>query len=52
MLKGGYVASGSIQAMSVDLLIDSGSDVTLIDVEVYNQIPECQTLCLGKQKQI
>ena len=26
--------------MPVDLLIDSGSDVTLIDVEVYNQIPE------------
>ena len=26
--------------MPVDLLINSGSDVTLIDVEIYNQIPE------------
>ena len=26
--------------MPVDLLIDSGSDVTLMDIEVYNQIPE------------
>ena len=39
-IKVGYVASGLIQGMPVDLLIDSGSDVTLIDVEVYNQIPE------------
>ena len=39
-IKGGYVASGLVQGMPVDLLIDSGSDVTLIDVEVYNQIPE------------
>ena len=38
--KGGYVASGLIQGMPVDLLIDSGSDVTLIDVEIHNQIPE------------
>ena len=39
-IKGGYVDSGLIQGMPVDLLIDSGSDVTLIDVEIYNQIPE------------
>ena len=39
-IKGGYVASGLIQGMPVDLLIDSGSDVTLIDIEVCNQIPE------------
>ena len=39
-IKGGYLASGLIQGMPVDLLIDSGSDVTLMDIEVYNQIPE------------
>ena len=39
-IKGRYVASGLIQGMPVDLLIDSGSDVTFIDVEIYNQIPE------------
>ena len=39
-IKGGYVASGLVQGMPVDLLIDSGSDVTLVDVEIYNQIPE------------
>ena len=39
-IKGGYVASGSIQGMPVDLLIESGSDVTLMDIEVYNQLPE------------
>ena len=33
-IKGGYVASGLIQGMPVDLLIKSGSNVTLIDVEV------------------
>ena len=26
--------------MPLDLLIESGSDVTLIDVEIYNEIPE------------
>ena len=39
-IKGGYVASGLMQGMPVDLLIDSGSDVTLIDAAVYNQILE------------
>ena len=26
--------------MAVDLLIDSGSDLTLIDIETFNSIPE------------
>ena len=39
-IKGGYLISGKIQGMAVDLLIDSGSDLTLIDIETFNSIPE------------
>ena len=50
-IKEGYVASGLIQGMPVDLLIDSGSDMTLIDVEIY-KIPESTGSCLTKRQQI
>ena len=39
-IKGGYLVNGKVQGMTVDLLIDSGSDLTLIDVETFNSIPE------------
>ena len=39
-IKGGYLIHGKIQGMAVDLLIDSGSDLTLIDIETFNSIPE------------
>ena len=31
--KGGYLVNGKIQGMAVDLLVHSGSDLTLIDIE-------------------
>ena len=39
-IKGGYLVNGKIQGMAVDLLVDSGSDLTLIDIETLNSIPE------------
>ena len=32
--------------MAVDLLIDSGSHLTMIDIETFNSIPESVRLCL------
>ena len=39
-IKGGYLVNGKIQGMVADLLIDCGSDLTLIDIETFNSIPE------------
>ena len=37
-MQGGWTLTGIIAGVEVDLLIDSGSDVTLLDPAVYNQI--------------
>ena len=38
-IKGGYLVNGKIQGMAVDLLIDSGLDLTLTDIETVKSIP-------------
>ena len=45
-IKGGCLVNGTIQLMAVDLLIDSGSHLTMIDIETFNSIPESVRLCL------
>ena len=37
-MQGGWTLTGIVAGVEVDLLVDSGSDVTLLDPAVYNQI--------------
>ena len=39
-IKGGYLVNGKTQVMAVDLLVDSGLDLTLFDIETFNSVPE------------
>ena len=38
-LKGGWLVPGTIQGVNVEMLVDSGSDVTLVDCRFYENIP-------------
>ena len=38
-LKGGWLVPGTIQGVNVEMLVDSGSDVTLVDSRFYENIP-------------
>ena len=38
-LKGGWLVPGTVQGVEVEFLVDSGSDVTLVDSRFYDSIP-------------
>ena len=38
-MKGGWLVPGTVQGVEVEFLVDSGSDVTLVDSRFYDSIP-------------